>query len=60
MKEELKGELLDTVKAVVEKDILEEEDALKILAVCKAATDRKIADVSERIMMERISGGEAE
>ena len=56
MKEELKSELLDTVKAVVEKDILEEEDALQILAVCKAATDRKIAEVSEQIMIGRVEG----
>lgn len=56
MKEELKKELLDTVNAVVERDILEEEDALKILAVCKAATDRKIAEVSEQIMIGRVEG----
>ena len=56
MKDELKCELLDTVKTVVEKDILEEEDALQILAVCKEATDRKIAEVSEQIMIGRVKG----
>ena len=60
MRDDLKKDLLDSVNAVVERDILEEEDALQILAVCKEATDRKIAEVSERIMIGRISGGEVQ
>ena len=56
MREDMKQELLDTVNAVVERNILEEEDVLKILAVCKAATDRKIAEVSEQIMIGRVEG----
>ena len=56
MREDMKQELLDTVNAVEERDILEEEDALKILAVCKAAADRKIAEVSEQIMIGRVEG----
>ena len=56
MKAELKEELIATVRNVVDQDMLTDEDALMILEVCKVAAERKIADVSEQIMMGRVEG----
>lgn len=58
MLEEFKEELVDTVKAATE--VLNDEEALVIVKICKQATDRKIADLTERYLADSIRGGEAE
>ena len=56
MQDEIKRELMETVKNVVEQDMLTENDALRILEVCRSASERKIAEVSEQIMIGRVEG----
>ena len=56
MKAEMKEELIATVRNVVDQDMLTEGDALVILEVCKVAAERKIAEVSEQIMIGRVEG----
>ena len=58
MTEEFKKELIDVVSAATE--VLNDEDALEIVRICKGATDREIADLSERCLMESLKGGDAE
>lgn len=56
MKAELKEELIATVRNVVDQDMLTDGEALVILEVCKVAAERKIAEVSEQIMIGRVEG----
>ena len=56
MQDEIKRELMETVKNVIDQDMLTDNDALLILDVCRTASERKIADVSEQIMIGRVEG----
>lgn len=58
MTEEFKKELIDVVSAATE--VLNDEDALEIVRICKSAADREIADVSERYLIESLKGGDTE
>lgn len=54
MLNEFKGDLIDAVKAAVE--VLTDEEALAIIAICREATEREAADASERCLAELIEG----
>ena len=58
MTEEFRNELVDAVKAATA--VLNDEEALAIVKICKMATDREIADMSERYLEESIRNGDAE
>jgi len=58
MTEGFKAELVDAVKAATE--VLNDEDVLKILEICKHAADREIAEATERYLEEAIREGESE
>lgn len=58
MTEKFKEELVDVVKAATK--VLNDEDALAIVRICKQATNREIADVTERYLNESIRKGDAE
>lgn len=59
MSEEFKEELVNAVKAATE--VLNDEEALAIVKICKIATDREIASVTEEYLAEQInSEGDAE
>lgn len=58
MREELKAELVDAVKVATA--VLNDDDALAIVEICRKATDREIADISERCLAESIRKGDAE
>lgn len=59
MNEEEKKELLDTVKKVVELDVLSVNEAMMILGVCRGAIDRATASATEMYLISAI-GGEAQ
>lgn len=58
MTEEFREELLDAVKEAV--SMLNDEEALAIVKICKQAVNREIAEITERYLEESIRGGEAE
>lgn len=61
MLDKIKSELIDTVTKAVETDMLNEEDALAIVKICKRAADREIANVTEAYLVQQIEGsGDAE
>ena len=55
MSEEFKRELVSAVKAAT--DVLNDEEALAIVKICKIATDREIASMTEEYLSEQIKGG---
>lgn len=62
MQDEFKGTLSDTIKQVIEADVLSDEEAAIILEICHGAINRSIADLSEQVLKARIeqdaTGGE--
>lgn len=54
MQEELKSSLVDTVQSSVE--VLNDDDALAIVQICKRAVNREIANVSEQYLADSIEG----
>lgn len=58
MLDEFKEELVQTVK--ISTEVLNDDDALEIIGICKKAVDRKIADATERYLMNCVNGGEEE
>lgn len=58
MLDELKEELVHTVK--ISTEVLNDDDALAIVEICKKAVDRKIADATEQYLMNCVNGGEEE
>ena len=56
MLDKFKGELVDVVTKAVETDMLDDEDALAIIKICKRAADKKIASVTEQYLVEQITG----
>lgn len=53
MLKEFKGELVEVVKASTE--VLNDEDALAIIEICKRAADREIVSVTEEYLAEQIN-----
>lgn len=53
MIEKLKEELVEAVKAATA--VLNDEEALAIVKICKMATDREIANVTEEYLAEQIN-----
>lgn len=53
MLDEFKEELVNVVKSST--DVLNDEDALAIVEICKRAADREIADITERYLAEQIN-----
>ena len=60
MIEEFKEELVKAVQMSVDLDVLTDEEALAIITICKDAMARKEIDATEKYLMGRIEGGEAE
>lgn len=58
MLEEFKEELINVVRT--SKEVLNDEDALKIVEICKHAADREIAEATERYLEETIREGGSE
>ena len=54
MQEEMKDVLAETVRSATA--VLDDEEALAILEICKRAIDRGIADVTEQYLAECING----
>lgn len=52
MLKEFKDSLVDVVKASTE--VLNDDDALAIVEICKHAADREIANATEEYLTERI------
>lgn len=59
MNEEFKTVFIDSVKKAVENDLLNEEEYEAILEICRNATDRGIANLTELYLIDAI-GGEAQ
>lgn len=59
MNEEFKTVFIDSVKKAVENDLLNEEEYEAILEICRKATDRGIANLTELYLIDAI-GGEAQ
>lgn len=59
MSEEFKEQLVKGVTDAVAADVLSDDDAIAIIAVCRKATERKIAEVTELYLIDAI-GGEAQ
>lgn len=53
MLDEFKEELVNVVKSST--NVLNDEDALAIVEICKRAADREIADITERYLAEQIN-----
>ena len=58
MIKEYKGKLIEAVKASTE--VLNDEDALAIIEICKRAANREIASVTEEYLAEGIKGNDEE
>ena len=58
MQEEMKEALVEAVRSSTA--VLNDEDALAILEICRRATDREIVDATERYVMGQISGIKSE
>ena len=56
MEREFKEELKASVCSVIDQDILNEVEVGVILKVCKDATARSEAELTERYLMSRIEG----
>lgn len=56
---EFRDKFIDSVKNVVENDLLNEEEYEAILEICRNATERGIANLTEMYMINAI-GGEAQ
>ena len=56
MDQDAKDKLLDSLKQLLDKDGLNEDEALQILAVMRKATDRNIAELTEQYLIESIEG----
>ena len=56
MEKEFKDELKASVCSVIDQDILNEVEVGVILKVCKDATTRAEAELTERYLMSRIEG----
>lgn len=59
MSEEFKEQLVKGVTDAVAADVLSDDDAIAIIQICRRATERKIAEVTELYMINAI-GGEAQ
>lgn len=55
MLKEFKGDLVDVVSASTE--VLNDEDALAIIEICKSAADKAIAEATERYLIESLNTG---
>ena len=58
MLEEFKEELINVVRTSTE--VLNDDDALEIVEICKRAANREIAEATERYLEEAIREGESE
>lgn len=56
MSEEFKEQLIKGVTDAVAADVLTDYDAIAIIAVCRNATERKIANLTELYMINAIGG----
>ena len=56
MDQDAKDKLLDSLKQLLDKDGLNEDEALQILAVMRKATDRNIAELTEQYLIESLEG----
>lgn len=59
MDQDAKDKLLDSLKQLLDKDGLNEDEALQILAVMRKATDRNIAALTEQYLIESIENEES-
>ena len=59
MDQDAKDKLLDSLKQLLNKDGLNEDEALQILAVLRKATDRNIAELTEQYLIESIGNEES-
>ena len=55
MQDKFKDELVSVVQSATE--VLNEEDALAIVKICKQAADREIANITEEYLASRICEG---
>ncbi len=56
MDQDAKDKLLDSLKQLLDKDGLNEDEALQILSVLRKSTDRNIAELTEQYLIESIEG----
>ena len=56
MSDEFKEQLIKGVTDAVAADVLSDDDAIAIIAVCRKATERKIAEMTELYMINAIGG----
>ena len=54
--QEQKDILVKKIKDVIDADILNDEDVLAILEICRNAADREITDVTEQYLVDRLKG----
>lgn len=59
MDKEFRDTFVDSVKNVVENDLLNEDEYEAILRICRNAADRGIANLTELYLIDSI-GGEAQ
>ena len=52
MTKEEKEELVERIANLLLQDVLQQEDALEILRICREACDRRIRDIERRIKPE--------
>lgn len=59
MDKEFRDTFIDSIKNVVENDLLNEDEYEVILEICRNATERGIANLTELYLIDAI-GGEAQ
>lgn len=59
MDEKFKAIFIDSVKKAVENDLLNEDEYEAILGICRNATERGVANLTELYLIDAI-GGEAQ
>lgn len=59
MDEKFKAIFIDSVKKAVENDLLNEDEYEAILEICRNATERGVANLTELYLIDAI-GGEAQ
>lgn len=55
--EKFKEIFIDSVKKTVENDLLNEDEYEAILGICRKATERGVANLTELYMINAIGGG---
>lgn len=57
MNEQFKKDMIKVITEAIEEDYLDDNDASAILDICGKASERRIANLTEDYLNDRIEGG---